>query len=45
MNQIANALVADEFWNTLTTQYPSWLGPVNPHNDDIVKIFGDQGGY
>jgi len=45
MNQIANALAADEFWNILTTQYPNWIGPINPFNDDIIRIFGDQGGY
>ena len=45
MNQIANALIADEYWSLLTTKYPNWLGSTNPHNDDIVKMFGNQGGY
>ena len=45
MNQIANALIADEYWSILTTKYPNWLGSFNPHNEDIEKIFGNQGGY
>jgi hypothetical protein len=45
MNQIANALAADEFWNILMTQRPDWVGPINPNNGDIEKIFGNQGGY
>ena len=45
MNQIANALAADEFWNILMNQRPDWVGPINPNNDDIEKIFGNQGGY
>jgi len=45
LSQIGNALAADEFWNILTTQHPDWIGPINPFNDDIIRIFGDQGGY
>ena len=45
MNQIANAMVADEYWNFLTTEHPEWLGNENPNNDMITKIFGEQGGY
>jgi hypothetical protein len=29
----------------LSEQYPSFLGGINPHNDQIEKMFGDQGGY
>lgn len=45
MNQIANALAADEYWKFLTRKHPDWLGPVNPFNDEITRIFGNQGGY
>jgi len=45
MNQIANALIADEYWSILTSKYPNWLGTSNPNNGDIEKIFGNQGGY
>ncbi len=45
MNQIANALVADEYWRIMQTEHPDWLGNVNAFNDDIERIFGDQGGY
>jgi acyloxyacyl hydrolase len=42
-NQIANALIADTWWELL--EGTSWLSPVNPFNDQITKIFGNQGGY
>ena len=45
MNQIANALTADEFWDTLMSERPDWVGPINQFNGDIEKIFGNQGGY
>jgi acyloxyacyl hydrolase len=45
MNQIANYLYADLIWDTLSARVPSWFGSVNPYNDEIAKIFGDQGGY
>ena len=45
MNQIANAFVADEYWNFIATEHPDWLGKENPYNDQITKIFGEQGGY
>ena len=45
MNQIANALIADEYWSILTSKYPNWLGSPNPNNGDIEKNFGNQGGY
>ena len=44
-NQYAHALYADVLWEYLEKYYPDWLGPVNPFNDVITKIFGDQGGY
>lgn len=45
MNQFANYLLADELWSIFAEQRPDWFGPANPHNDDIEKIFGNQGGY
>ena len=45
MNQNANALLADEIWSILETQHPDWLGNINPYNNEILRIFEDQGGY
>lgn len=45
MNQIANYLLADELWSIFAEKKPDWIGPVNPHNDDIANLFGNQGGY
>uniref|UniRef100_A0A7S3CVG2 Uncharacterized protein n=3 Tax=Palpitomonas bilix TaxID=652834 RepID=A0A7S3CVG2_9EUKA len=43
--QIAQALEAKWMYEHLEEAYPEFLGEVNPHNDDIQKVFGDQGGY
>jgi len=32
-------------WNTLLQHYPQVVGPVNPHNAEIARIFGNQHGY
>ena len=45
MDQYGHALYADNIWQILEKNHPDWLGPVNPFNDAITKIFGDQGGY
>lgn len=45
VNQYAHGLVADTLWDYLSKNHPDWLGPVNPYNDQITQIFGDQGGY
>ncbi len=45
MNQDANALLADEIWSIIEKQHSDWLGPINPFNDEILQIFGDQNGY
>jgi len=29
----------------LMKDHPTFLGKENPYNDQIKKIFGDQGGY
>lgn len=38
-------LLADIVWEELTLRHPSFVGPVNPHNDAIRAQFGDQGGH
>ena len=45
MNQMANSFVADEYWSLIKTNHPNWIGEVNPFNDQITELFGDQGGY
>ena len=45
INQNGNILLADIYWDNLSKMYPEWLGPVNEYNDEIVKVFGDQGGH
>jgi len=37
--------LADKIWEHLEAEKPEWLGPVNPNNDLITQLFGDQGGY
>jgi len=44
-NQIAHALAADLMWERLQKEHPDWLGPVNPNSAQILKLFGNQGGY
>lgn len=44
-NQWANYLIAEWMWNQFETNYTNLLPPVNPHNDEILRLFGDQGGY
>jgi acyloxyacyl hydrolase len=38
-------LWAQEVWSEMQTKWPNLIGPVNPHNDEIRRLFGDQGGY
>ncbi len=45
INQYANAIVSDILWDFIEKNHPDWLGPINPYNDMIAEIFGDQGGY
>ncbi|EFA78312.1 hypothetical protein PPL_08963 [Heterostelium album PN500] len=44
-NQMANFLIAGELWDQLMTDHPDWLGQVNPNNQIIQSLFGNQGGY
>jgi acyloxyacyl hydrolase len=38
-------LTAKIIWGNLEKNFPEVIGPVNPNNDKIQQIFGDQGGY
>jgi len=44
-NQVANALFTEFQWQLYQKKYPYLIPPVNPHNAQIKKIFGDQGGH
>ena len=44
-SQLGNILLAGKMWEFLETNHPEALGPVNPHNDQIESLFGDQGGH
>ncbi|XP_052815063.1 acyloxyacyl hydrolase-like [Mya arenaria] len=44
-NQLGNVQVARAIWQEMEQQWPEVLGKVNPNNDKIRAIFGDQGGY
>jgi acyloxyacyl hydrolase len=44
-SQLGNSLFAGEIWDLLEQNYPEFLGSVNPHNEEIARIFGNQGGY
>jgi acyloxyacyl hydrolase len=42
---LAQQMQADYAWHFLETNKPEALGSVNPHNADIDRVFGAQGGY
>lgn len=44
-SQSSNAIVAKALWQALEATNPAALGAPNPHNDEIERLFGDQGGY
>jgi acyloxyacyl hydrolase len=44
-SQAGQQLLAGVVWDDLMKFKPQWLGPENPHNDEIRALFGDQGGY
>ena len=35
-----NSYLADWLWYNIRTDRPDWLGPQNPHNEQIKHIFG-----
>lgn len=45
INQLGNVLLADLYWDILVKEHSDWIGFVNPNNEQIKKLFGDQGGY
>lgn len=44
-SQYAHAIFSDIYWENILAERPNWIPPENPFNDQITKIFGDQGGY
>lgn len=44
-SQLANSLLADYLYEWLEQNHPDALGPINPYNNEIDRLFGDQGGY
>uniref|UniRef100_A0A6B2L147 Saposin B-type domain-containing protein n=1 Tax=Arcella intermedia TaxID=1963864 RepID=A0A6B2L147_9EUKA len=44
-SQQAHALIAQYLYNDLLQNHPSFIGPENPNNQNIVNLFGDQNGY
>ena len=44
-SQVAQMLNAEGLWAIMKEKWPETLGEVNPNNDKIEALFGDQGGY
>ncbi|KAF6041275.1 AOAH [Bugula neritina] len=44
-NQLGQALSAAEVWRQMELKMPNFLGPLNRNNEEIIKVFGDQGGH
>ncbi|KAL0490188.1 acyloxyacyl hydrolase, partial [Acrasis kona] len=44
-SQLLGSLTADVIWDFLEKNHPDAIGEVNPYNDKIEELFGDQGGY
>ncbi|KAG8191730.1 hypothetical protein JTE90_008794 [Oedothorax gibbosus] len=38
-------LITQAMWSEIATKYPEVLGAVNPNNQKIQQLFGDQGGH
>ena len=45
INQYGHAVTSDILWTWLQQNKADWLPPLNPHNQDIERVFHDQGGY
>ena len=43
--QAAQPLIAAALWTQLEKEMPQVLGPSNPRNHIIKKLFGDQNGH
>jgi len=44
-SQNFNMLLGDYLWQNIMRDHPEWVDKVNPNNDRIKQLFGDQGGY
>lgn len=44
-SQSGQNLLSQTLWDWLLSEHPQVLGSVNPYNDKIQELFGDQGGY
>ena len=44
-SHLMNQILSDVVWDYLEKEFPEAIGPINPFNDDIRMIFGDQGGF
>jgi acyloxyacyl hydrolase len=44
-SQLGNELLAKVIWEHMEKNFPEALGKVNPYNDQIKAMFGDQGGF
>ncbi|KAM4689407.1 acyloxyacyl hydrolase [Discoglossus pictus] len=44
-SQIASAVGADIIWKEALQMWPDLFGKENPHNEEIIARFGDQGGH
>lgn len=44
-NQIGNYYDAGFNFKWIQEHHPDFIPKRNPHNDEIAKMFGDQGGY
>jgi len=44
-SQTGNMLLAGALWDWMAVNVPDALGVVNPNNDRITQLFGNQGGY
>lgn len=44
-SQTGNMLLAQSMWEFLAANVPDAMGMQNPNNQEIIDLFGDQGGY
>ncbi|KAJ6252490.1 acyloxyacyl hydrolase [Anaeramoeba flamelloides] len=44
-SQLGQYLIAEMIWKNINLKYPTFIPKVNPYNEEIEKIFNDQGGY
>jgi len=44
-SQIANSLLTEVIWSRISSNYTYLINPINPNNELIYRLFGDQGGY